>query len=165
MPTADCKNFRQNFLRISITLSINNMLFITWYLQDLWRNFDTTDSKYAFEQVYKLQTIQTSHQLWLIDTIWYHTFRSTLAQVMHWCLMASIHYLNQSWLTIQCLLWHSPKMIFLKEALINLICNKCLEITILKLLPHLPGFPLIIISKFIQLAVTSSNQWLTTGVS
>ena len=32
------------------------------------------------------------------DAIWGHTSRSTLAQVMACCLMASSHYLNQCWL-------------------------------------------------------------------
>ena len=40
--------------------------------------------------------------------IWRQGSRSTLAQVMAWCLTAPSHYLNQFWLMIGEVLWHSP---------------------------------------------------------
>ena len=47
--------------------------------------------------------------LWLSDAIWRHRSGSTLAQVMGCCLMAPSHYLNQCWLLISEILWHSPE--------------------------------------------------------
>ena len=41
------------------------------------------------------------------DTIWLNRSRSTLAQVMACCLMARSHYLNQCWLIISLVPWHS----------------------------------------------------------
>ena len=42
------------------------------------------------------------------DAIWRWRSRSTLAQVMACCLTAPSHYLNQCWLMISEVLWHSP---------------------------------------------------------
>ena len=52
--------------------------------------------------------------------------------------MAPRYYLDQHWLIIRVVPWHSPGSSFTRM-LMNLICNMCLEITLLKLLPHLPG--------------------------
>ena len=49
------------------------------------------------------------NSFWPSDTIWCHRSGSTLAQVMAWCLTAASHYLNQYWLIISEVLWHSPK--------------------------------------------------------
>ena len=46
--------------------------------------------------------------LWPNDVIWRQGSRSTLAQVLACCLMAPSHYLNQCWLMISEVLWHSP---------------------------------------------------------
>ena len=45
----------------------------------------------------------------LIVAEWYHKSESTLAQVMACCLTAPSHYLNQCWLTISEVLWHSQE--------------------------------------------------------
>ena len=45
--------------------------------------------------------------LWPSDTIWRHGSVSTLAQIMVCCLMAPSHYLNQFWLIIREVRWHS----------------------------------------------------------
>ena len=47
--------------------------------------------------------------LWPSSTIWRHRSGSTLAQVMVWCLMAPNHYLNQCWLIIGKVHWHSSE--------------------------------------------------------
>ena len=49
------------------------------------------------------------NSLWPIDTIWWWITWSTLVQVMACCLMASSHYLNQCWLMVNEVLWHSPE--------------------------------------------------------
>ena len=43
------------------------------------------------------------------DTIWRHKSGSTLAQVMACCLTAPSHYLNQCWLIISKVQWHSSE--------------------------------------------------------
>ena len=48
------------------------------------------------------------NSLWPSDVIWRQGSRSTLAQVMVCCLTAPSHYLNQCWLMISGVLWHSP---------------------------------------------------------
>ena len=48
------------------------------------------------------------YSLWPGDAIWRHISGSTSAQVMACCLAAPIHYLNQCWLIIIEVLWHSP---------------------------------------------------------
>ena len=47
------------------------------------------------------------NSLWPSDTIWRLRSGSTLAQVMAWCLTAPSHYLNQCWLIISEVTWHS----------------------------------------------------------
>ena len=42
------------------------------------------------------------------DVIWRQGSRSTLTQVMACCLTAPSHYLNQCWLMMSDVLWHSP---------------------------------------------------------
>ena len=48
------------------------------------------------------------NSLWPSDVIWQQGSRSTLAQVMACCLPAPSHYLNQCWVLISEVLWHSP---------------------------------------------------------
>ena len=43
-----------------------------------------------------------------INSLWQYICGSTLVQVLAWCLMAPSHYLNQCWLIIYEVLWHSP---------------------------------------------------------
>ena len=45
----------------------------------------------------------------LVAQIWWLKSGSTLVQVMACCLMASIHYLNQCWLIISEVMWHSTE--------------------------------------------------------
>ena len=52
--------------------------------------------------------LTTIISLWPSDVIWWLGSRSTLAQVMACCLTAPSHYLNQCWLMISGVLWHSP---------------------------------------------------------
>ena len=71
----------------------------------------------------------------------WHSSRSTLAQVLAWCLMAPSHYpcyRNQCWLLIVEVLWHSPESIFTASAHAPILQNE-FETILFKLLPHLPG--------------------------
>ena len=47
------------------------------------------------------------NSLWPSDAIWWQISESTLAQVMACCLTAPSHYLNQCWLIISEVQWHS----------------------------------------------------------
>ena len=47
------------------------------------------------------------NSIWPSDAIWHHRAWSTLVQVMACCLTAPSHYLNQCWLIISEVLWHS----------------------------------------------------------
>ena len=49
------------------------------------------------------------------DAIWRQRSWSTLAQVMACCLATPSHYLNQCWLFINWILWHSPKTNFIEN--------------------------------------------------
>ena len=59
-----------------------------------------------------MATICHVNSLWPSGTIWRHRSGSTLTQVMALCLMAPSHYLNQRWLLISDIWWHSPKSKF-----------------------------------------------------
>ena len=49
------------------------------------------------------------------DAIWWQRTGSTLAQVMACCLTAPSHYLNQCWLIISKVLWHSCEDNFTRD--------------------------------------------------
>ena len=53
--------------------------------------------------------------LWPNDAIWWQRSGSTLAQVMACCLTAPSHYLNQCWLTISKVHWHSFEYSFTRD--------------------------------------------------
>ena len=55
--------------------------------------------------------------LWPSDTIWRHRSGSTVAYVMAWCLTTPSHYLNQCWLIISKVQWHSCEGMFQKRYL------------------------------------------------
>ena len=56
------------------------------------------------------------NSLWPSDTIWWQRSGSTLAQVMACCLMTPSHYLNQCWLIISEVQWHSYYGDFTRDA-------------------------------------------------
>ena len=58
---------------------------------------------------------QWVNSLWPSDTIWRHKSGSTLDQVMACCLMAPSHYLNQCWLIISKVQWHSSECNFTRD--------------------------------------------------
>ena len=60
---------------------------------------------------------QINHSsLWPGDAIWRRGTRSTLAQVMACCLTAPSHYLNQCWLIIREVPWHSSGCIIIRKS-------------------------------------------------
>ena len=77
------------------------------------------------------------NSLWPSDAKWWHRSGWTLVQVMACCLMAPSNYLNQCWLIIKGILWHSSESNLTRT--VNLIHDIYLEITHSKSLPYLPG--------------------------
>ena len=59
---------------------------------------------------------QSINLLWPGDAIWRHGSRSTLALVMARCLTAPSHYLNQCWLIIREVPWHSSGCIIIRRS-------------------------------------------------
>ena len=55
------------------------------------------------------------NSLWPSDATWRHGSGSTLAQVMACCLTAPSHYLNQCWLIISKVHWHSHEGNFTRD--------------------------------------------------
>ena len=77
-----------------------------WSSDAIWRHRSGKETEnWPRYSKFHLQVLNT---LWPSDVIWPHRSRSTLAQVMACCLMAPSHYLNQCWLLISEVLWHSP---------------------------------------------------------
>ena len=77
--------------------------------------------------------------LWPSEVIWWQGSRSTLAQVMACCLTAPSHYLNQCWLMMSEVLWHSPDNNFTKKTLKIFIIELSLKFTNLILSLNPPG--------------------------
>ena len=63
------------------------------------------------------------YSLWPVDVIWGHRSWSTLAEVRVYCLTASDNYLNQCWLMISKILWHSPESNFTTIAHATILYN------------------------------------------
>ena len=59
--------------------------------------------------------ISLTNSLWPNDTIWQYRSKSTLAQVMVWCREATSHDLNQCWLIISKIQWHSSEGILTRD--------------------------------------------------
>ena len=70
---------------------------------------------YYPEHKWEKKCCEYINSLWPGDAIWWHGTRSTLAQVMACCLTAPSHYLNQCWLIISEVPWHSSMGIILRR--------------------------------------------------
>ena len=76
--------------------------------------------------------------LWPSDTIWQQRSGSTLAQVLACCLSAPSHYLNQCWLIISEIQWHSWLRTISQEIPQPSIARIILKIIYLKFHLNLP---------------------------
>ena len=74
-----------------------------------WRRFQT---QCRSRGVTVIQLRQLFNSLRPSDAIWRQWSWTTLAQVMACCLTAPSHYLNQCWLTIRGVLWHTSESSF-----------------------------------------------------
>ena len=70
---------------------------------------------YTFQIIATFPRVQCVNSLGPSDTIWRWRSWSTLIQVMACCLTAPSHYLNQCWLIISKVLWHSSEDIIIRR--------------------------------------------------
>ena len=78
----------------------------------------------------------SQNSLWPGNIIWRHRPGSTLVQVMDWCLTAPSHYMNQCWIPMSEVLWHSHESNFIASVQATILLLS-LKILLWKLLPHL----------------------------
>ena len=107
-----------------------------WVIMRHITEYESEKLKYWFRLL--LNHINSINTLWPTDAIWRHRSGSTLAQAMACCLMAPSHYLNQCWLLIIDVLWHSSESKFTARAQATILHNE-LQSYVLKLLSYLPG--------------------------
>ena len=86
----------------------------TWLLGDMIDHVGIYGSRVA--EGLSAFNVGLVNSLWPSDVIWRHRAGSTLVQVMAWCRQAPSHYLNQCWLIISNVLWHSCESIFLRRS-------------------------------------------------
>ena len=98
------------------------------------------------------------------DAIWRQWSRTTLTQVMTWCLTAPSHYLNQCWLIIRGVLWHSSENSFAGIAL-GINSGYEIEKDILKIIFKSPrGLNWQRVSQhWFRLALVQIKTWRRTG--
>ena len=142
--------------------SIGNKLKCNWC-----QNAQTFSQENAIENVVcKMLAIlfrpQCVNSLWPSDTIWRQRSGSTLAQVMACCLMAPSHYLNQCWLIISKVQWHSSECNF-KEIPQPSVPEISLKITYLKFCSNLPGANELNVASFTGTAVFYQPGMLQGG--
>ena len=109
-------------------------------------NFWTVTSQVKVVAYYTATARHTLYSLFMFnfdslrpcDAIWRHKSGSTLAQVMACCLTAPSHYLNQCWLIISKVQWHSSECNCTRDTSAP-ITNISLKMTYLKFHLNLPG--------------------------
>ena len=102
--TAPSHYLNQCSLTILRSPGIHSRVMFTWILK--------ISTPKLYLEIYTFEITATSprervNSLWPSDVICRQGSRSTLAQVMACCLTAPSHYLNQYWLMISEVLWHS----------------------------------------------------------
>ena len=101
-------------IELSSIVSRRQYEFTCWYLQ------------LQEDHIQMKKSLTWVNSLLPSDVIWQHRFGTTLVQVMACCLTAPSHYLNQFWLTISEVLWHSPEGNFTNSYLaLSLGCCLC----------------------------------------
>ena len=82
---------------------------LTWCLQRNINVIEVHTCQIVCRRLPDDQTMICINSLWHRDAIRRQGTKSTLAQVMACCLTASSHYLNQCWLIISKVRWHSSE--------------------------------------------------------
>ena len=100
------------FYQNTLNFKVHVMLFGYWHQDTTWTNVDKLRS---FMMPYGITRPQWVNSSWPGDAIRRQGTRSTFAQVMVCCLMATSHYLNQCWLIIGQVPWHSSQGIIIRR--------------------------------------------------
>ena len=100
-----------------------------WYILNLLRITKKNLHPVSRSNKFKVGPMCYLNPFWSVDIIWWHTSTSILAQAMA-C------YLNQCWLLISEIMWHSSERNFTVQAI---VLKNAFENYTLKLLPHLRG--------------------------
>ena len=107
--------------KTSISSAAISWVFLGFFSQSATKHIIHNDMKHkGTVDVIDITLISTMtlHDNWEInslrpsDALWRHRSMATLAQVMACCLTAPSHYLNQCWLIISKVLWHSREYNF-----------------------------------------------------
>ena len=97
---------------IGILNSVYNMTLWTAAPVSLWVNDNARPVCHIWNLCRLIEIYIFLNSLRPSDAIWRQWFWTTLAQVMACCLTAPSHYLNQCWLIIRGVLWHTSESSF-----------------------------------------------------
>ena len=104
-------------MKTSAIITANFRFMVSQWLLQISISWDSDETEMLMVQlVTKISSNENINSLWPSDTIWHHKSGSTLAQVMACCLRAPSHYLNQCWLIISKVQWHSSECNFTRDA-------------------------------------------------
>ena len=94
-----------NCFKISQKQAWQPIIYFAWmtsmYFREYFCRFSRKSHYFYILGVSHLNSLPPS------DAIWQQIYRPIMAEVMACCLMATSHYLNQCWLTINKIIWHS----------------------------------------------------------
>ena len=88
----------------------------SWHSYDIMVIWKVTEDGWWINDHHRVVPRVSFNSLRLSDAIRPQGTESTLAQVMACCLTAPSHYLNQCWLIISKVLWHSSKGIIMRRS-------------------------------------------------
>ena len=100
----------------------------TWLSSAWWpslRKLDAQTKSFPMKNIW-VNSLRPS------EAIWRHRSGSTLAQLLACCLTAPSHYLNQCWLIISKVLWHSSAGDFIRDTSATIHYKFSLKFTFLK---------------------------------
>ena len=118
------------FFDLHLNKRLSNHSRCKWFempLHSLWRhcNGSVPWGRFSTDLHHSITCIKKSREMWIysdfLNSLWpsdairWQRSGSTLAQVMACCLMAPSHYLNQSWLMISEVQWHSYESNFIRD--------------------------------------------------
>ena len=115
------RNFHIDFIStISIIYGNTSQNISAWHPVSCPRSVDHYDLEAATAYTINNVSWAPTASQWFINSLypgeatWWQINRSTLGQVMAWCRQAASHFLNQCWLIINEVLWHSPVGCFME---------------------------------------------------
>ena len=126
-------------LFLSIQFTISKHRFRQWLGADQATSHYLNQWRFILLMHICITRPQWINSLWPSETIWWHKSGSTLAQVMAWCLTAPSHYLNQCWLIISKVQWHSSWVQLYQKYLSHQSLKLAWKLLIKFLFSNVPG--------------------------